>query len=291
MSGPARPEPSLSRMMDVFDVRPGVDHRFTGESDTGGRLVVDGSQLLGQAIVAAAKTFPGYGVRSARALFFRPVDVRQDLWLDVAVTHEGRTFAGAEVTVGQDAQRCASVTLLLDVEHPDVIRHSAAPPNVVGPDLAIPFPMPLDGRELRLVDLEDPNDPEAIGPPELDAWVRYDRIPTRPDLARALIAHFTGHLSISTTMRPHGGIGTAMAHHSVSTAVMGIAISFHDPVVWDGWLLYHHVSTYAGGGMSFVQGQVWTEDGALIASFSQDGMIRSFTDPAADLSRPAGERL
>jgi len=291
MSDPTRPDPTLSRMLDVFDVQPIGDGRFAGECDTGGRLVVDGSQLLGQAIVAAAKTFPQKSVRSARALFFRPVDVRQDVWLDVEVLHEGRTFAGAEVAVGQGARRCASVTLLLDVEHPDVIRHFAALPNVAAPEQAIPFWMPMSGREVRLVDLEDPNDPTEIGPPELDAWLRYDPIPSRPDLARALIAHFTGHLSISTTMRPHGGVGTAMAHRSVSTAVMGIAITFHDPVAWNGWLLYRHESTYAGSGMSFVQGQVATEDGLLIASFTQDGMIRSFADPAGDLSRPEGERL
>jgi acyl-CoA thioesterase-2 len=291
-AGPAdRPDPSLTRMLDVFDVRSVDERRFAGEADTGGRLVVDGSQLLGQAIVAAAKTLPDFAVRSAHALFFRPVDVRQEVWFDVDVTHQGRTFAAVQVTVGQGDRRCASVTLLLDVEHPDVIRHDAAPPEVAPPERAIPVSMPMSGRELRLVGLEDPNDPAEVGPPELDAWLRYDPVPTRPDLARALIAHFTGHLSISTTMRPHGGLGTAMAHEGVSTAVMGIAITFHEPVEWSGWLLYHHHSVHAGAGMSFVRGQVFTEQGSLIASFTQDGMIRSFTDEAVDLSRPAEERL
>ena len=115
--------------------------------------------------------------------------------------------------------------------------------------------------------------------------------PSRPDLARALVAHFTGHLSISATMRAHPGVGTAQAHRNLSTAVLSISVTFHDPMVWDGWLLYHHESTQAGGGMSYVRGQVFTEEGVLLASFAQEGMIRPFGDAPAEVSLPVTARL
>lgn len=137
--------------------------------------------------------------------------------------------------------------------------------------------MPLDGRELRLVDVADPNDPDHVGPPILDAWLRYDVVPDRDDLAKALIAHFTGHLAISTSLRPHRGLGTSMSHQSISTAVMTIGIAFHDPVRWTDWLLYEHDSTAVGAGMSFVRGQVFAGGGELLASFHQEGMIRRFS--------------
>ena len=53
-----------------------------------------------------------------------------------------------------------------------------------------------------------------------------------------------------------------MAHDTVSTGVMGISVTFHEPVVWEDWLLYHHESTQVGRGMSHVRGQVFTEEGA-----------------------------
>ena len=130
-----------------------------------------------------------------------------------------------------------------------------------------------------------------VGPPAIDAWLRYDAVPERDDLRRALVAHFTGHLSISATMRAHPGIGTSQAHHTLSTAVMGIAVSFHDPVEWDGWIRYHHDSAYVGAGMSYVRGQVVTVDGRLIASFTQDAMIRAFESAGAAASIPAESRL
>jgi acyl-CoA thioesterase-2 len=282
---------SLAGMLEVFDVEPDGAHRYSATSDGGNRTVVDGSQLLAQAVVAASKELPGHRVRSAHAVFTRAVDDEQPLEFDVDVVHRGRTMAGARVTAVQGDRRCATVDTLLDTPVEDVIRHSAPPPRVGSPDDAVPYDMPMVGRELRLVAMSDPNDPDEVGPPVLDAWVRYRPVPARPDLARALLAHFTGHLSISTTMRPHRGVGTALSHRHLSTAVMSISVAFHDPVEWDGWLLYHHESTQAGAGMSYVRGQVFTEAGALVASFTQEGMIRSFADDPTIRAIAAGSRL
>jgi acyl-CoA thioesterase-2 len=116
-------------------------------------------------------------------------------------------------------------------------------------------------------------------------------VPARDDLRRALVAHFTGHLAISTTFRAHQGIGTAQAHHTVSTAVLGIGVTFHDPVRWNGWLGEHHESSYVGAGMSYVRGQVATAAGRLIASFTQDAMIRALDPAGAPAARPAESRL
>jgi acyl-CoA thioesterase-2 len=282
---------SVAGMLGIFDVEPAGDHRFAGISDGGSRRVVDGSQLLAQAIVAGSKTFPGHTARSAHAVFVRVVDDERPLRFDVDVLHEGRTFASAVVSVIQGQRRCASVTVLMDRVHPDVISHRADMPPVGPPAESIVSIMPMEGRELRFDGVHDPNDPDEVGPPLLDAWLRYSTVPSAPALAKALIAHFTGHLSISTTMRPHPGVGTSMAHDDLSTGVMAISITFHEPVAWDGWLLYHHESTHVGGGMSFVRGQVFTEDGRLLASFSQDGMIRAFAPSAPEQAKSVSERL
>jgi acyl-CoA thioesterase len=72
---------------------------------------------------------------------------------------------------------------------------------------------------------------------------------------------------------------------------MTIGVAFHDPVRWEGWLLYDHQSTAVGAGMSFVRGQVFNRAGELLASFNQEGMIREFaaTDPAVSIA--ASSRL
>jgi acyl-CoA thioesterase II len=269
---------SVEGLLDLFDVNPDGENRFIAQTGLAGddeRQVVEGTQVLAQAIVAVAKRFPEKSVRSVQAVFARAVMAGAGpVELEIDVVSEGRSTATAIVAAKQNGKRCITMTVLADVPTADVIRHHVPRPDVAGPADANVSEMPMVGREVRLVDVVDVNSPDEIGPPELYAWLRYDPIPTRDDLAKALVAYFTGHLGISTTMRAHEGIGTAQAHLTVSTAPMTIAVSFHEPVRWDGWILYSHESTQVGAGMSYVRGAVHTEAGELIASFAQDALIR-----------------
>ncbi|HUO38957.1 MAG TPA: acyl-CoA thioesterase domain-containing protein [Mycobacterium sp.] len=268
---------SVAALLDLFDVTPAGPDRFTGQTGIAGadeRQVVEGTQVLAQAIVAAAKRFPDKSVRSAHAVFARAVAVGPPVEFVLDVVHDGRSTATAIVTAEQNGRRCVTATVLADVPSADVIRHQLPRPDVADPAGSNVSDMPMAGRELRLVDVVDVNSPDEVGPPELYAWLRYDPIPGRKDLAKGLLAHFTGHLGISTTMRAHPGIGTGQAHLTVSTAPMTVGVSFHEPVSWDGWLLYSHGSTQVGAGMSYVRGTVHTEQGELITSFVQEAIIR-----------------
>jgi acyl-CoA thioesterase II len=268
---------SVTGLLELFDARADGPDRFSAETGIAGadeRQVVEGTQVLAQVIVAVAKRFPEKSVRSVHAVFSRAVMVGPPVEFDIDVVHEGRSTATAVVFVKQNGRRCITVTALADVPSDDVIRHHLPRPDVAGPADANDGAMPMAGRELRLVDVVDVNSPDEVGPPELYAWLHYDPIPTRDDLAKALIAYFTGHLGISTTMRAHEGIGTSQSHLTVSTAPMTVTVSFHEPVSWSGWLLYTHESTRVGAGMSYVRGAVHTEAGELIASFAQDALIR-----------------
>jgi acyl-CoA thioesterase-2 len=283
---------TVDALLDLFDVQPDGADRFIGQTGIAGadeRQVVEGTQVLAQAIVAAAKRFGEKSVRSAYAVFARAVVVGPPVEFTVDVVAEGRTTATAVVSVTQNGKRCITVTVFTDVPSGDVIRHHLSRPDVAPPADANDAEMLMAGRQLRLVDVADVNSPDEVGPPELFAWLHYDPIPARDDLGKALVAYFTGHLGISTTMRAHAGIGTSQAHLTVSTAPMTVSVSFHEPFAWDGWILYAHESTQVGAGMSYVRGTVHTEAGELIASFAQDAMIRPLRN--TDTSIKAESRL
>ena len=269
---------TVQDLLDLFDAQPTGPDTYTVETGLAGadeRQVVEGTQILAASIVAAAKRFPEKSIRSAYSVFARAVLVGAGpVELGIDVISEGRSTATAVVTATQNGKRVITTTILADVPTADVIRHQLPRPQVAEPAQAHESSMPMVGRQVRLVDVHDVNSPDEVGPPELFAWLHYDPIPTRDDLAKALIAYFTGHLGISTTMRAHEGIGTSQAHLTVSTAPMTVSVSFHEPVRWDGWLLYGHESTQVGAGMSYVRGVVHTEAGDLIASFTQDALIR-----------------
>jgi acyl-CoA thioesterase len=244
------------------------------------RPVVEGSQVLGQAIVAASRQAAGRRVVSAHLVFPRVADARLPLRFHLDEVSAGRTFTTLDVRVHQGERCCATGTLLLDETAPDVVRHHEPAPDTRGPYGSEPCDMAVTGRDVRIVDGAYTSDPGApVGPPELDAWVRFREVPDEPALHAALLAQYTGHLSIAAALRPHAGIGQQDAHHGLSTAINAIHVSFHAPVRADRWMLYHHRSTFAGDGMTHSTCRVHDEVGDLLASFTVDAMVRSFTGP------------
>lgn len=267
---------SLRDFIALLDVDVGEPGSFSGSSDAGTRGVIDGSQVLGQSIVAVSKTLPGRSVRSARATFLRTISADVELEFEVEVIKAGRLLGFAEVTCRQGDRVCVRTSVIADSPQPDLVRHSDPFEHAGGPAQARPCDMPMTGRTIRLEGIDDVDSSDEFGPARIRAWLRYDEVPDRDDLRKALLAHFTGHLGISTTLRAHRGVGTANSHKTISTAPIVIAIAFHEPLEWSDWLLYDHHSSFVGAGMSFVRGQIFSEQGALLASFSQEAMIRGF---------------
>lgn len=272
-----------SHLAEVLDVHPAGDGRYvSGVRDNWARPVVEGSQILGQAIVAAGRHSPGRRLVSAWMAFTRPATTREPIELHLEDVAAGRTFTTLAVRAVQGTEVCAAGSLLLDVGAPDLIRHAVDPPDVPPPGACPPVDMSVTGRDIRVADGAYTGDPDApVGPPVLDAWVRYHHLPDDPPLHAGLVAQFTGHLSIAAALRPHAGIGQDQAHRTISTAVNAISISFHRDVRADQWLLYHHLSTSASDGMTHSECRIHDEAGDLLASFTVDAMVRSFAGPTA----------
>lgn len=265
-------------LIDVLDVRPQGPGRYRSASRPDlQRAVVEGSQLLAQALIGATKEVPGRRVASAHMVFTRPADPSQPVELVVEPLVSGRTFTTLSVGARQGERLCGPAIVLLDAGGGEVIEHHAAMPEVPGPYECPPYDMSVTGRDVRVVDGAYTPDPDELGPPAIDAWVRFAEVPDEPDLHVALLAQFTGHLSIAAALRPHAGVGEAQAHRSLSTAPMAISLSVHRDVDMTEWLLYSHRSTSAAGGMTHAECRAYRADGALVASFTVEAMVRSFT--------------
>ena len=130
----------------------------------------------------------------------------------------------------------------------------------------------------------DLNDPDAVGPPELDVWTCFPGAPDVEASNQALLAFATDGFLIGTAMRPHAGVGQAQAHKTISTGVLSHTLTFHEPFAAAQWLLLAHRSAYAGHGRSYGRADVFRSDGQLVASFVQDSMIRAMAERASGTS-------
>lgn len=121
----------LVRTMDVQGV--GSLELVSTIHDDGRRPIVEGGQVLGQAIVAAGRHIPERRVVSSHIVFVRAADARLPLRFALEEVSAGLTFTTLRVDVLQGERRCATATLLLDREAPDVMRYEVDPPEVAGP--------------------------------------------------------------------------------------------------------------------------------------------------------------
>lgn len=244
------------------------------------RSVVEGSQLLAQALVAAGKLSPARRATFASMVFSRTASSELPVELDLRVLHAGRSFETLSVLAHQGERQCSPGTILLHEPMEDFVTHEVAPPSVVPPGNCRSLDLGVMGRDIRIVESDYFDDPEGVSEPVLNAWVRYREAPSEWYLRAALMAHFTGHLSIATALRPHKGLQERQAHWSFSSANMALSIAFHGDADVTQWMLYHHEATFAGGGLAHVNGSVFDQSGRLLASFFLEAMLRSLGTPA-----------
>jgi acyl-CoA thioesterase-2 len=270
-----------SDLLALLEPRPAGAGRFVAPGyHERTRNVVEGGQLLGQAIVAAARTAPQQRVTWASMTFARAANFDDPIDLSVEETRRGRTFSTLAVRSEQRGKLIAPALVLLDTGAPDSMRATSPLPDVAGPYEAEPYDMRVVGRDLRIVDGAYDPDPDRVGPPVIHAWVRFRDNPDELCVRNALVAQATTHWTIAAAMRPHQGFGEAQAHLSLSTGPMAMAIAFHDDAPLDDWFLYATSAVWSGHGLAQGEGKVFTRSGTLLASYSLQAMIRALISSA-----------
>lgn len=241
------------------------------------RNVVEGGQLLGASIVAAAKTRPDQRVTSAHVAFTKAASFDAPLDLRVDARRSGSTLSTFDVTIHQEGELRTSALVMADSGADDLIRHVLDMPDVPPPGECPRHDFGVLGREIRVVDGAYQADPDDVGPPELFVWTRFAEDPGERHLHQALLAQDTTHYSIGAALRAHRGVTERDAHVTVSMGPINATVAFHDDVDVTDWLLTETRSIWAGRGLCQSQVRVFAADGRLVASKTVQAMIREFT--------------
>ena len=261
---------AVDALLAALVLEPVGPGRYRADSVQEGHSVVLGGQLLAQAIVAGAHGHEGKTVKTLSMVLARGASPDRPLDIVVQELHRGRGLASSTVTTSQDGQVCTSALVLLSAEEPDFIRHADSVDDLPAPPVA-----GASNGDWEFVIAGEIDDPEAIGPPDLDVWTRFPGAKPDPVTDQALLAFATDFFLIGTAMRPHAGVGQSQAHVTVTTGVVSHTLTFHEPFAAQDWLLLRHHSGYAGRGRSHGRADVFGGDGSLVASFVQDSMIRA----------------
>jgi acyl-CoA thioesterase-2 len=268
---------------------------FRGQSRDIGSPQVFGGQVLGQALVAATATAEGRVVHSLHAYFLRRGDFNAPIVYEVDRALDGKHFSSRRVVAIQHGRQIFNMSASFQAAESG-LEHQTPPPPVPPPedlenvethyariaDSAPPAVRRLLERkrpfEFRPVNPTDFLRKEKL-PPLKYVWVRaIDALPDDEALHRCLLAYVSDYYLLDTALMPHA---VSLVSNRLIIASIDHAMWFHRSVRVDDWLLFATDSPSASGARGFTRGSVFTRDGRLVASASQEGLIRP-KSPEAD---------
>lgn len=277
---------AVDELVALLDLEEIDQDLYRGQSVPTPRGRVFGGQVAAQALCAGIRTVPEeMGVHSLHSYFLLPGDPSLPIVYDVERIRDGRSFATRRVAARQHGRPIYFLTANFQREE-EGWSHQDAMPEVPRPEQGLDLVALMTargnsdaealGREWASLDVrwignsKHGLDPDAVHPSRARMWARVNG-----DLGEDSVTHlaaftFASDVSLlGATLAAH-----PVSPHEVQMASLDHTIWFHRPFRADRWWLYDQWSPSAQSARGLALGQVFTEDGTLVATVAQEGLIR-----------------
>ncbi len=250
---------------------------------------VFGGQVAAQSLVAGVRTVePPLQVHSLHSYFLLPGDTSVPIVYDVERMRDGRSFSTRRVVARQHGRAIYFMTLSFQrpedgFEHQDVMPQVPSPEESLdvgelfrrrSPEEAETWLTEWAALELRAIGDSRPGGRIPIDeqPARSRLWLRVaGRLDDDEVTHRAAFTYASDLTLLGSALVPHG---LEISSPRVQSASLDHTIWFHRPFRADEWLLYDQVSPSASGARGLALGRVFTQDGRLVATVAQEGLIR-----------------
>ena len=243
-----------------------------------------GGQVIAQAIVAADRTVDDEKrIHSLHSYFLRAGDETKPLHFRVHRDFDGRSISNRRVVVRQEDKVIFNLTASFQ-KPAEGLAHQIAMPDVLPPEQC-PNAMEEIARnplvsddQIERMSMPRPFEVRSVSPKGKNRTARQYQwfrtvapLPDDPLIHRATLAFASDMGLLSTAMIPHGLHWTTPGLFSTS---LDHAMWFHDDFRADQWICYVMDSDWTGHARGLNRGSLYTQDGILVASAVQEGMMR-----------------
>ena len=278
---------SIEDLIRLLTLEPLEENIFRGQSVALGSRRVFGGQVLGQAIYAATQTVPTDRlVHSMHGYFVLPGDPDHPIIFNVDRTRDGGSFTTRRV---QAIQHGASIFVMAASfqKQEEGFDHQIGMPNVPPPEALrsdheilasmqdqlpesvrrrLDVPRPVEFRPVE----SNPFFTPGVQSPFLHIWMRSKgNLPDDPQTHRAILAYASDYNLLMTATRPH-----PVPVDELMLASLDHAMWFHRAFRMDEWLLLALDSPSASNARGFTRGNIFNRSGQLVASMTQEGLMR-----------------
>lgn len=275
---------ALDELIRILTLEPIEVNLFRGVSPPEERQRIFGGQVVAQALMAAYKTVGAHVCHSLQSYFIRPGDPSIPVLYQVERSRDGKSFATRRVIAIQKGEQIFNMACSFQAPEDGYEHQSEMPTPAYSPEEVGKFveawikSQPEENTrwlrnapiEMRAIDPVDVANPKPK-PPQQMVWLRA-RSDAGNDIAlnQAFLAYSSDYSLLGTAMRPHG----VSWQSGVQTASLDHIIWFHRPTNFSEWHLYVQDSPSASGARGFNRGAIYRQDGILVASTAQEGLIR-----------------
>jgi acyl-CoA thioesterase-2 len=250
---------------------------------------VFGGQVAAQSLVAGVRTVePPLSVHSLHSYFLLPGDPAVPIVYDVERMRDGRSFSTRRIVARQHGRPIYFMTASFQVpevgfDHQDEMPEVPSPAEAVdiadlfrqqSPKKAEDWLTEWAALEMRAIgdSREGGVLPRNGRPAQSRLWIRVSgRLDDDELTHKAAFTYASDMTLLGSALVPHG---VSISSPKVQSASLDHTIWFHRPFRADEWLLYDQVSPSASGARGLAIGRVFTEDGRLVATVAQEGLIR-----------------
>ncbi|HEY8570258.1 acyl-CoA thioesterase II [Microbulbifer sp.] len=250
------------------------------------RKVLFGGQVLGQALMAAARTVEDRLPHSLHAYFLRPGSSEMPVIYDVDPIRDGGSFTTRRVVARQNGKAIFNMSCSFQIAEPGFDHQAEMPTDGIVPPEELKNTQQLaeeagmngeiSNQRRYMVDFR-PIDPMSyfdseIREPRGMFWFRVDgELSDDPIEHRSAICYASDMALLGTSLLPHK---ISLFDPHLMPASLDHAMWFHREFRADEWLLYVTDSPSASGARGYCRGQIFSRDGRLVASTTQEGLIR-----------------
>lgn len=250
-----------------------------------------GGQVMAQTLIAAYKTIDvEHFAHSFHSYFLRPGDMDKPITFTVDRIRDGKSFTTRTVKAIQDGEAIFNCSIsfqkresglehqidMPQVPEPESLKNELEIREAVLKELNIrkeDIPMFIKEREIEMRPVEEENylNPKRL-PPYKNTWIRTDgKLPSDQIIQQAFLLYIS---DMGLLAAANNSVGVNFLTKNFQNASLDHAMWFHRKIDLDGWFLYSIDSPITRNARGFSRGSIFSRDGKLIASCSQEGLIR-----------------
>ncbi len=277
---------STLELINLLSLEKIEENIFRGQNYQSPWGRVFGGQVLAQSLHAAYQTVEeGRFVHSLHSYFLLTGDLSLPIIFNVERVRDGGSFSTRRVVAVQKGRPIFILSASFQLEQAG-LDHQIEMPKVPSPNELLTdfeliealkvtsnetkkrytFPRPVEYRPVE--NLEKPHHKE----PFQHIWMKAKQpLDVLLPMHHQILSYISDYNLLLTAMLPHR---ETAALNKIFFASLDHAMWFHRPFRTDEWLLFAMDSPSASNSRGFTRGNFFTEDGKLVASVVQEGLMR-----------------